>query len=297
MANTLNSNTPPSPGQQQPRGLDRLMQMRERDRIRAMFGDTPPPPRQPAPYPEGEVSFQSINRYVVRHGNTLTKYTTDRHGMGFNGHPNEAMAFRFVKANTTIPVPEVISSDWDRITMQYVEGQTLKHAWSSLTTDQRSNVTNELRGYIAQLQALASRSDVLLGRLDGQGAVLPTNFPRSGGPFSSLADLQHWLVHPPRRSEKQSMYWHQITTQLVADYPIIFTYGDIAARNIMVRDGHVVAILDWEYAGCYPAYWDYTLALRGLDNVGWETLGSHLPSRFPKRYDLEYILMTFVLML
>jgi hypothetical protein len=37
--------------------------------------------------------------------------------MGSNDHLSEAMALRFIKANTTIPVPEVISSDWDRMTM------------------------------------------------------------------------------------------------------------------------------------------------------------------------------------
>jgi hypothetical protein len=42
-------------------------------------------------------------------------------------------------------------------------------------------------------------------------------------------------------------------------------------------------------------YWDYVLAMRGLDNVDWETLGSHVPSLFAKRYDLEYILMSFIL--
>jgi hypothetical protein len=47
--------------------------MRQQDRIRAMFGESPPPPRQPAPYPEGEIIYNSSSRYVVRHGNTVTK--------------------------------------------------------------------------------------------------------------------------------------------------------------------------------------------------------------------------------
>jgi hypothetical protein len=37
------------------------------------------------------------------------------------------------------------------------------------------------------------------------------------------------------------------------------------------------------------------LALRGMDKINWETLGSHMPSLFPKRYDLEYILLQFIL--
>ncbi|KAJ4200837.1 hypothetical protein NW759_015752 [Fusarium solani] len=97
---------------QKTKGLDRLKEMRNKDRTQALDGDSPPPPRQPAPYPEGDVIHHILDRYAVRHGSHVTKYTTSPHGMGgVNGHPNEAVALRFVKTYTTIPVPEVISSD------------------------------------------------------------------------------------------------------------------------------------------------------------------------------------------
>jgi thiamine kinase-like enzyme len=69
------------------------------------------------------------------------------------------------------------------------------------------------------------------------------------------------------------MYWHQITTQLAAESSIVFAHGDIAARNILVRDGRIVALLHWEHAGWYPEYWEYVFTLRGMDNIDWETLG------------------------
>lgn len=110
-----------------------------------------------------------------------------------------------------------------------------------------------------------------------------------------MAEFRDWLVRPPKRMREPSMYWHQITTQLGADYSIVFTHGDVAARNIIVRDGRIVALLDWEFEGWYPEYWDYVFALRGMDNLGWETPGCSLPSLFTKRYDLEYILTGFIL--
>lgn len=286
------SHTRPKPdGATRPGAFNRLRDMMRQDATQALFGDSPPPPRQPAPYPEGDIIHRCNDRYVVRHGNTITKYTTNSHGMGANDHPNEALALRFVKAHTTIPVPEVVSSDWDRITMEYVEGQTLQQAWPVLTLDERSGILAQLSGYLAQMRALGG----ILGRLDGQGVVVPSLMTRSGGPFGTLLEFHDWLVKPPKRLPAQSMYWHQITTQLGAEYPIVFTHGDIAARNIIVRDGRIVALLDWEFAGWCPEYWEYVFALRGMDNVDWETLGRYLPSLFPKRYDLEYILMQFIL--
>ncbi|EFY88252.1 hypothetical protein MAC_05725 [Metarhizium acridum CQMa 102] len=274
--------------------LSRLQQRMLQDRTRALFGDSPPPKRQPAPYPEGDIIYHCNDRYVVRHGDAVTKYTVSPHGLGVNDHPNESAALRFIKEHTTIPVPDVISSDWDRITMEYIEGQTLKQAWPALTLDQRSEILAQLRDYIAQMRRLGG---IYLGRVDGQGVVVPSIFTRSGGPFRTVTELHDWLVRPPQRLQAQSMYWHQITTQLSAESPIVFTHGDIAARNILVSGGRIVALLDWEFAGWYPEYWEYVFALRGLDNIDWETLGEHVPSLFDKRYDLEYILVQFILKL
>ncbi|KAK5112710.1 hypothetical protein LTR62_003808 [Meristemomyces frigidus] len=43
-------------------------------------------------------------------------------------------------------------------------------------------------------------------------------------------------------------------------YRICSTHGDLGVQNILVRDGKVVAILDWECAGWYAEYWGYTKA-------------------------------------
>ena len=266
--------------------------MMQRTQTEALYGQNPPPPRERAPFPEGDLIYCCNERYVVRHGDAITKYTTNPHGMGARDHPNEASALRFVKAHTTIPVPQVISSDWDRITMEYIEGQTLQQAWPVLTPDQRSAILDQLRDYIAQMRALGGDH---VGRLDGQGVLLPSIMMRSGGPFNTVTELHDWLVRPPKRLRAQSMYWHEITTQLAADHPIVFTHGDLATRNILVREGRIVAILDWEFAGWYPEYWEYVFALRGLDNLDWETLGQHLPLLFTRRYDIEYILLEFIL--
>ncbi|KAG8163974.1 hypothetical protein KVR01_005892 [Diaporthe batatas] len=296
LAGRLIKPTPPLPKDEREtiRPLAALRRQRmQQDRTRRMFGDNPPPERQPAPFPEGDIIHHIHNRYIIRHGNTITKITTNVHGFGRNDTPNEAVALRFIKANTTIPVPEVISSDWDRVTMEYVEGQTLQQAWPVLTPSQQSGILAQLRDYIAQMRSLSGTS---LGRLDGQGVVVPSlMMERGGGPFGSLREFHDWLASPLLRKNARSMYWHQITTQLGADYPIVFTHADIAARNIMVRDGRIVAVIDWELAGWYPEYWEYVFAMRGLDNVDWETIGQHIPSLFDKRHDLEYILLGFIL--
>lgn len=244
------------------------------DRTHALFGDSPPPKRQPAPYPEGDIIYECNSRRVVRHGDTITKYIISPHGFGVHDHPNESLALRFIKEHTTIPVPEVISSDWDRITMEYIEGQTLKEAWPTLTLDQRSEILAQLRDYIAQMRRLGG---IYLGRVDGQGVVVPSIFTRSGGPFRIMSELHDWLVRPRIRLEAESMYWHQITTHLGAEYPIVFTHRDIAARNILVSGGVLLRFSTGNLQGGIQ-----TTGTMFLLCGGWITLtGRHSANTFP----------------
>lgn len=41
---------------------------------------------------------------------------------------------------------------------------------------------------------------------------------------------------------------------------IVFTHGDFRPANIIVKDGHVAAIVDWAQGGWYPEYWDFAKA-------------------------------------
>lgn len=68
-------------------------------------------------------------------------------------------------------------------------------------------------------------------------------------------------------------------------HPIVFTHGDLAPRNIMVNDGRIAAIVDWETAGWLPASWEYIQA----HHSNWEGRGeepcdvfrSYIPQMMP----------------
>ncbi|KAF2785466.1 kinase-like protein [Melanomma pulvis-pyrius CBS 109.77] len=52
-------------------------------------------------------------------------------------------------------------------------------------------------------------------------------------------------------------------------HSIVFTHGDLKHHNIMVHDGHVSGFIDWESAGWYPDYWEFTTALRYCRKNFW----------------------------
>jgi len=66
--------------------------------------------------------------------------------------------------------------------------------------------------------------------------------------------------------------------------PPKFTHGDLNPFNILVREGKVVGIIDWEFSGWYPRYWEYTSAWFGnVTRTEWRAcfLGSSI-DRIPK---------------
>jgi aminoglycoside phosphotransferase len=40
----------------------------------------------------------------------------------------------------------------------------------------------------------------------------------------------------------------------------VFTHGDMSSLNVLVDGDNIVGIIDWETAGWYPHYWEYTTA-------------------------------------
>ncbi|KAG8416330.1 hypothetical protein J3459_007339 [Metarhizium acridum] len=112
----------------------------ERERILALYGDSSPRPRT------GRSSLNSaIATWCAKEQPSRNSYTKRKTGMG------------------SIPVPEVICSDWDRIAMEYMD---------------------QLRGYISQMRAIPGN---FIGRLDHQGVIIASFVMRSGGPFARMA--------------------------------------------------------------------------------------------------------------
>lgn len=96
-----------------------------------------------------------------------------------------------------------------------------------------------------------------------------TNFPPAG-PFSSVAEFHDCMSDMfkwPAKVNEPDLDPADITDpyreMLPDDCPIHFTHADLNPVNIMVsKDSpcRVMAILDWEQSGWYPAYWEFCKA-------------------------------------
>ncbi|KAH9217382.1 hypothetical protein DL95DRAFT_295397, partial [Leptodontidium sp. 2 PMI_412] len=71
------------------------------------------------------------------------------------------------------------------------------------------------------------------------------------------------------------------------DHEIVFTHADFTPRNMIVKDGRVVALLDWEYSGWYLEYWEFVKTFKGADHRC--TWYNYVEAIFPVCHETEYI--------
>lgn len=100
------------------------------------------------------------------------------------------------------------------------------------------------------------------------------------GPFKSHEQFFEHLIYPasPHGFKSQAEYQDalKVANELQQHpYRIKFTHGDFKAHNILVNDdGHLSGLLDWESAGWYPEYWEFTTAMRFGKGSWWFQVAS-----------------------
>ena len=74
-------------------------------------------------------------------------------------------------------------------------------------------------------------------------------------------------------------------------HSVILTHGDFRQRNIIVKDGNVTGIVDWELCGWYPEYWEFTKALYTWK---WQNDWDSFLVKILQPYYPEYAIHTFL---
>ncbi|KAH9841776.1 uncharacterized protein C8Q71DRAFT_829031 [Rhodofomes roseus] len=121
-------------------------------------------------------------------------------------------------------------------------------------------LVQDIRRAINELRALAPPSQAVSG-LDNR----PLYVNRAGenyfiGPLADQTEFKEALFHRVSNLFKYRLPGLRSLAEPVfaKTHRICFTHADLHANNILVKDGRLAAILDWETAGWYPEYWELT---------------------------------------
>ncbi|KAF8074761.1 kinase-like domain-containing protein [Lyophyllum atratum] len=191
----------------------------------------------------------------------------------------EAENSEFVRKNTNIPVPKVLLvfclKGFTGIVFEFIKGTPLRDYWGEVGDEERSSIIATTASYISQLRSLeAPPRPGPVNPLAAWRGRWFTNYDLE--PLPSHAALVDWLNHKRAVCERFNKLGDSGTARpFTTDYDLVFTHGDIAPRNFVVDDNRVLWLIDWDTAGWYPAYMEYTTIVTAQDDMhnpifGWE---------------------------
>ncbi|KAK3308487.1 kinase-like domain-containing protein [Chaetomium strumarium] len=230
--------------------------------------------------------YQAGERRVwkIRDEYILKRTPTTSHGTN-----SEAVTHRFVSAQTSVPVPFVYgewrseNGRWHYLLEGRIAGQTLADCWPRLTIDDKLDLAEQVVEYMAELRRFtASHMRSVSGHRLPNNLFVPRPFPQGARGFLSgtwrtdddifarefLPALQHARVAPDViRLLRRTM--PPCAGQLQ------FTHCDLYVGNVMVdflrgggrRRAVVSAIIDWESAGYWPAWFQHARITHGCSKI------------------------------
>ena len=177
----------------------------------------------------------------------------------------EAATMRFISSRTSIPMPTVVDfvpgneltgGGEDYLILTTISGTHPR--LSEYNKSQRESLGKQIRAFVDQLRAIPAPGPEIC--TFGGGSY--NNLRLGWNPTGPFADLDAFNAHllslvPPRVRENPT-----VAAAMVKRHRIVFSHNDLLPRNILVDPkGQLVGILDWEMAGWFPEYWEYTAAL------------------------------------
>ncbi|RDK39365.1 hypothetical protein M752DRAFT_296405 [Aspergillus phoenicis ATCC 13157] len=164
---------------------------------------------------------------------------------------NEAKSMMFVDQNTeTVPVPKIYAyysygpidrefgdygSFYDNyIFMSFVEGRSLNRTWESYDSVTKSRVANQLKGYFDELRQIDHSGYIgSVGRGPVADPILEDS--ETKGPFDSEDDFDNAII---------SAYQSRAPKRHIKN-----VLADVRVLNIMVHNGNITGIVDWDLSG------------------------------------------------
>ncbi|KAI3391662.1 hypothetical protein diail_6973 [Diaporthe ilicicola] len=192
----------------------------------------------------------------------------------------EVQSMRAVRA-AGFPAPRVISYGLHSktphapvsILMTRLPGIELAEVFDDgLEDDEREAIAEELRIMLDAMRSWTASTTLPSPRAISSITGGPMRSIRVAdhclGPFDNERQFTEFLLEPASAHSYESTerFEHDLATARklfdMLPHRIVFTHGDYALHNILVHKGRVTGWIDWESAGWYPEYWEFTTPLR-----------------------------------
>jgi hypothetical protein len=234
-----------------------------------------------------EIFSDTIPTKVVAIGNHFVV----KYGPQVNLLEGETMLF--LQNCSSVPVPRVYAlfgspdGEIKFIVMERIKSQDLSLIWEKLDHAAKETLAIQLRTIFTELRQLASPGGYCSvghrGLLDG---LFWTDdvAQRFAGPFETEPDLNQAMVAKYVKDglpKNKAEFYTRTFKEVLRNHSPVFTHGDFQRKNVMIRTSSnfptnqegkqpyqelEIVIIDWEFAGWYPSYWEYARCVFACGN-------------------------------
>ncbi|KAF8539601.1 kinase-like domain-containing protein [Trichophaea hybrida] len=203
---------------------------------------------------------------------------------------DEDAILEFLHDNTTIPVPNILAewiddNDIHFVIKDKIAGESLDSLWPTMPWEQKEKIADQTADYLRQLRSLTAPS---MSRVSDQPLVdmmlFNTTYPEPKGPFNTQDELWTAMAATLKGQIPQKAL-DRLRLQMPECAPFTYTHGDLSMGNIIIQDGNVVGIIDWEWSCYAPVWWEYAKFRAGMprwiDADWWELLEDRM-DKYPE---------------
>ena len=246
---------------------------------------------------DGETVYYRDMRRVIKSQTSKGKIVAVKIDRKDQWQRSEAAMMQFASQIPGLKIPKVLgyyevksqfSKDIAVIVMEWVAGEPLHQVWETLKEAEKSYIKKQLKVQLALMQTYTKPYIGRVGHQAAYGVFAKFHMKelRGVGPFDSEAEWEKWCSDRLRdvRGRLSLSYWEYRTSLKCKEElkkiekffqfigiskprkakEFVLTHGDFAPRNIMVKDGKVTGIIDWEHSGFYPWYIEQGIFAAGI---------------------------------
>lgn len=176
--------------------------------------------------------------------------------------------------------------------MTIIRGSALDKHWEGLDNETKQYLCCQIWELIYQLRQIPQKPELKhLFQCGADGSQtqdpLIEEFQQPSRPLETDLQLRTRIYERYIRFGG-TRYKDQLLDMLPHSSSSIFTHGDIALRNIMVDEQfQITGLLDWEFSGWYPDYWEYAQIMKpACMNGDWQ---SWMDATAPQKWDISGI--------
>jgi hypothetical protein len=189
--------------------------------------------------------------------------------------------------------------------MTLMSGSTLEAIWPTLNHVQKTYVQEQLNGIFTSLRSHrpSSKERTLLGGTAGEGCKdLRRHVRSTTEPIYTASQFDDWQFSNPHFGSAIYITALRKLSPPLEEH-VVLSHNDLRPDNITaeLKDGdvRVTGIIDWQYSGFYPVWYESTKVMNGMEpnerNDWYEFIPECIsPERYPWKFLLDLVWWKFV---